>query len=174
MRPTLIFMLLFLFSITNSAFAADSDFSKRLALAETIVELSQADQLSTQLTDGLLESQMQAMDVILADTALSDRQKEQIVQDVLKVIAEELEPAIQEFSAKTAPLLADVYTLEELEGILAFYKSPAGAAMLAKQRELVEKSMLIGQEWNAKNLPGAMQRMQPRIQKIFEDAKKNI
>ena len=164
--------LIFLFM--SPAYAEQTEFAQRLALAEEVVSISQADQLMEQMTLGLQDAQAQALDLMLQDTTLSDRQREQLIEDVSEIIVEELAPAISEFTKKMAPLLADVYTLAELQGLLEFYNSPTGQAMLAKQPILMEKSMTIAQEWNTRNLQDVMQRMQPRIQEVVEDAMKGI
>lgn len=163
-----------LFFMIASAQAEETDFSRRLALAEEIAKISQSDQMLDQFSAAILSGQAQGMDIALQNTPLSDRQRTQIVEDISTIISEELTPALEEFTAKIAPLMADVYTTEELEGLLAFYQSPAGQAMLEKQPLLMEKSMLIGQEWNKTNLPAAIQRIQPRIKKVLEDARKGI
>lgn len=46
-------------------------------------------------------------------------------------------------------LYAQIYTEDEIEGILAFYQSPAGKAMVAKTPELTSKGMVISQRMMA-------------------------
>jgi hypothetical protein len=40
-----------------------------------------------------------------------------------------------------AKVYTDTYTEEEIDGILAFYKSPAGKAFLQKMPEVMQRSM---------------------------------
>lgn len=160
--------------LSSSANADDTEFQKRLSLAQEVVEISQADQLMVQMTNAIVAGQVQAMDVMFAEMGLTDRQKKEIIDEMSKIISEELEPALAVFAEKQAPLLADVYTYEELDGILTFYKSPAGQAMLHKQGELLEKSTVIGQQWNAENLPGMLKRITPRIEEVVQNALKGI
>jgi len=53
-------------------------------------------------------------------------------------------------------LYADTFTEEELKGIIAFYKSPAGQAFVQKQPELMKRSMELSQKMMLKLMP-AMQ-----------------
>ncbi|PLX41718.1 MAG: hypothetical protein C0608_05005 [Deltaproteobacteria bacterium] len=55
-------------------------------------------------------------------------------------------------------IFSDVYTFEELEGILDFYKSPVGQSMIDKQPLLMQKIMQYNQE--------KMQLLLPEIQRM--------
>jgi hypothetical protein len=57
---------------------------------------------------------------------------------------------------------ADTYTEEEVDGILAFYKSPAGQAMLQKMPQLMQRSMAVSQQ--------LMSDLMPEIQKMAKEA----
>ena len=63
-------------------------------------------------------------------------------------------------------LYASEYTEEQVDGILAFYKSPIGQALLDKTPELITKSTAIVQ--------ARMQDFGPRVQKITEDMQKQL
>jgi hypothetical protein len=58
-------------------------------------------------------------------------------------------------------LYAQTFTDEELDGIIAFYKSPAGASMLAKTPELTQKALAISQK--------RVMAVLPEIQKMVQD-----
>jgi uncharacterized protein len=84
--------------------------------------------------------------------------QQEFVDNSMKVVDEnfgwsELEPAY-------AKLYADTYTEAELDGILAFYKSPAGQAMLTKTPELSAGVMQI--------VHGHMGDFQPKMQSLQE------
>jgi uncharacterized protein len=65
-----------------------------------------------------------------------------------------LEPAYEK-------VYADLYTEDELDGILAFYKSPVGQAFLAKNPEATRQVLQISkQQFDA---------LTPQIQKLTED-----
>jgi hypothetical protein len=58
-------------------------------------------------------------------------------------------------------LYTDTYTEEEINGIVAFYKTPAGAAMIAKSPELSAKSLQLVQS--------KMAALQPQLKQMVED-----
>jgi hypothetical protein len=69
----------------------------------------------------------------------------------------------QKLKPEYVKLYAEVFTEEEIEGMVAFYKTPAGHAMIEKMPALLSKSMEIGQ----RQMAGIM----PEIQKAVEDLK---
>lgn len=50
-------------------------------------------------------------------------------------------------------LYAEVFTEEELKGLISFYESPAGQAFVKKQPELTQKSMALSQQMMMKIMP---------------------
>ena len=60
-------------------------------------------------------------------------------------------------------LYDETFTAQEISGILEFYKTPTGSAMLDKMPVLISKSMTIAQE--------QMGDLMPEIQRIAEEAK---
>ena len=57
-------------------------------------------------------------------------------------------------------LYSDAYSEEEIDGILAFYRSPAGRTMLAKAADLTESSIAISQR--------RMAAVAPKIQEAID------
>jgi hypothetical protein len=57
-------------------------------------------------------------------------------------------------------LYSDAYSEEEIDGILAFYHSPAGKAMLAKTADLTERSIAISKL--------RMDAVAPKIQELID------
>jgi hypothetical protein len=57
-------------------------------------------------------------------------------------------------------MYSDAYSEEEMDGILAFYRTSAGRAMLAKTPELTEKSITISQQ--------RMAAISPKIQVLID------
>jgi uncharacterized protein len=56
----------------------------------------------------------------------------------------------------------DTFTQEEVDGLLAFYRSPAGKALVEKTPLLMSKSMQITQS--------RMQNLMPRVMQIMQDS----
>jgi uncharacterized protein len=80
-------------------------------------------------------------------TAFTDRMMSFMADDDMKV--------------DMAAVYADVFTLEELQGIVDFYHSPLGKKMIDHMPELMQKSMLITQ--------GRIKAMMPELQSLGED-----
>ncbi|WP_419805513.1 DUF2059 domain-containing protein [Terriglobus sp.] len=54
-------------------------------------------------------------------------------------------------------IYASVYTEREIDGLIAFYKSPVGSEMVAKQPEIVDKSQAVTQALMTEVQPQVMQ-----------------
>lgn len=78
---------------------------------------------------------------------------------IMDVITSEL--SWQKMKADYIALYADTFTDEELEAIIAFYKSPAGQALVKKQPELMKRSMELSQK--------TMLQVMPRIQAMARE-----
>ncbi|MGA1197950.1 MAG: DUF2059 domain-containing protein, partial [Candidatus Latescibacterota bacterium] len=50
-------------------------------------------------------------------------------------------------------LYAEVFTEDELKGLINFYESPIGKAYIKKQPELTQKSMMLSQKMMMKVMP---------------------
>ena len=60
-------------------------------------------------------------------------------------------------------IYAELFTEEEINGIVSFYKSPAGKAMIEKMPQMMQRMMPMMQK--------LMGDLQPEIKKIIEEAK---
>jgi uncharacterized protein len=54
-------------------------------------------------------------------------------------------------------IYAETFTEEEMRGIIAFYQSPPGQALLMKQPELTKRSMELSTKWMMEALPKIME-----------------
>jgi hypothetical protein len=68
----------------------------------------------------------------------------------------------EKFKPAIVQIYAEVYTDEELDGILAFYRSPAGRAMLEKMPQLMSRTMAVAQK--------LMGDIQPEIEKMVKES----
>lgn len=75
--------------------------------------------------------------------------------------------AWEELGPEYRRIYADVLTDAEVEGAIAYYRTPAGAAMLAKTPELMQRSMVVGQN----RAREAMPRMQAELDRAMHEAK---
>lgn len=130
-----------LLAATPAAAQQADDASKRLALSHRFIELMQTDQM------GAMLGQMSAAfapapteDMTEAETA--DYQA--LMEDMMAVMLPRLFDAM-------APIYADIFTLEELEGLVAFYESDIGQSMMRKSYE------------SAPRITTAIQAMMPQL-----------
>ena len=126
------------------------------AKAEELLQLTQGDQMMK-----MMEPMMKGM-VTQMDKDMSAEQRTKLGEMQGKMMAL---VAVRLNQAKPAlvKVYTDTYTEEELDGILAFYKSPVGKALLQKMPEVMQRSM-----------PVMMQMMgdlQPELKTMMEGIK---
>jgi hypothetical protein len=68
----------------------------------------------------------------------------------------------EKFKPIYVKLYADTYTEPEMDGVIAFYKSPAGEAMLAKTPAITTKAIELAHQ--------QMATVMPEIQKLIKDS----
>ena len=62
-------------------------------------------------------------------------------------------PEWKETQAQISAIYADVFTEEELQGAIDFFKTPAGQAFVNKQAQVAERSMQLNQQFMMKVMP---------------------
>ncbi len=72
-------------------------------------------------------------------------------QEVMNMIIKEL--SWENIKADYIELYAEVFTEDELKGLINFYESPIGKAYIKKQPELTQKSMMLSQKMMMKVMP---------------------
>lgn len=148
-------MLALAMLVTTPAMAQQADdFSKRLALSHRFIELIQADQMGAMIggmVSDLSPGQMEGM------TEAETRE----FRGLMTQITADMMPRM--FDAM-APVYADIFTLEELEGLVAFYESDVGQALIRKNFEAAPR---ITAEMQAM-MPGLMLEMGDRLCDHYE------
>ncbi len=86
-------------------------------------------------------------------------EKAKAMQDKMFVLIES-EMSWDKMKAEYAKVYAEVFTPEEVKGLVAFYKSPSGQAFLDKQPILMQKTMEMAQK--------RMMEMTPKIQEMIK------
>ncbi|GAA3755399.1 DUF2059 domain-containing protein [Terriglobus aquaticus] len=130
------------------------DASKRTKVEEMLT-LSKVDSLSKQMLASVPDRVKQAASrQMLVQTASTDQQKK-ITQDYLDQMGTIAQKGASWDSVhpKLVDLYMQTFTEPELDGILAFYKTPAGQALVAKSPELSGKTIQI--------LQGTVNSMEP-------------
>lgn len=132
-----------------------ADEASKTAKVEELLQLTHADRMLTQVFD-----QMKGM--VTAQVSKTNMPEEsrlaavEMQQKMMTLIADRMS------WAKVKPayirIYSETFTEEEIDGILGFYRSPAGQAMLEKMPQLMQKSMAVSQQLMGDVMP-EIQRM---------------
>ncbi len=159
-RCTLLFLTLLLATIP----LARADEASKNAKIEEFLKAAKLEQLMGQMLTMAANQMKSAAVQQMTGTKLSEAQRqssEEFQSKMMKIIGDALSwDAMKPIYVK---LYADAYTEDEIDGILAFYKSPAGQAMVSKTPQLMAQANRV-----------AMQRMatvQPELQKLVNEYK---
>lgn len=142
---------------------AGADEASRLAKAEEFVRLSKLDEM---IQHSMKQSMAQLRSGVLQQTFGLKPVPE--VKEELTDLENRLEKLMFQIFAWDAigpafvKLYAEAFTDEELDGMVAFYRSPAGQAMARKSPELMNKVNEISQQ--------RMLAAAPEFQKIVQEA----
>jgi uncharacterized protein len=133
-----------------------ADEAGKSAKAEELLQLVQGDQMVK-----MLEPMMKGMaGAVKPDLPAEERAKiGEMQQKIMTLVAERL----NQVRPALAKIYTDTYTEAELDGILAFYKSPVGKAFLEKMPEVMQRSTPV--------MIGLLSGLQPEIQKMAEQMK---
>lgn len=74
-----------------------------------------------------------------------------------EIFSKEFDESIPSLHEKMAKIYMEIYTHQDIKGMIAFYESPVGKKMNEKSGELLQKFMQTGQEW-AQELLGMMKK----------------
>jgi|SRR5215469_6544502 len=161
------YVAVLLMMLTVGCCCARADEASKRAKAEQLFILLRMDTMMDQLLSGVRKQVQQITESMPgADTATPEQKKQiadfqQRVMDTVngKIGWKALEPDF-------INLYASTYTEEELDGIVAFYKSPVGQKMIEKTPELTTKSTQITQQ--------KMTELQPVLSQMVQDFMKQM
>ncbi len=113
-------------------------------------------QINTQMSQqmkAMIGQQMQAAGVPAGESEITEKYTAQMLNLVLGVVAWD------KVKDKHAALYESVLTNEQIKKLTAFYKSDIGQITLSKMPELMQKSMMVGQQ--------EVQTVMPQIQALM-------
>ena len=162
-RRMILLAAVFLFALPH---AHADEASKRAKIEEMFTVLRMESLMNQMMSQGMAQGR-ETVKQMMGDTPITAADQKIIDDSTAKMVAvvsdilswEKLKPAYVD-------LYASAYTEEEVDGILAFYKSSVGQTLLAKTPELITKSSAI--------VNGRMQEMGPRMQAVMADLQKQI
>jgi hypothetical protein len=113
-----------------------ADEASKSAKAEELLQLTQSDQMMKQMLEQI--KVMQTAMMKQTDMPAERRAKvSEMQENIMALVADRLSKA----KPALVKIYADTYTEAEIDGILAFYKSPPGKAMLEKMPQVMKRSM---------------------------------
>lgn len=146
--------------------AARADEASRRTKAQEMMSLLHTEKQIQQNADNLMKQIADAADKAAGPDASSDakakaddfkKQASHLVEEQISWKA--LEPQFTDVYAKA-------FTEEQLDAIIAFYKSPAGAALLTGMPDVNAQLSKFGQS--------RIQTLQPQLQKLYTDLKTSL
>ena len=143
------------------SFAQSATPESRAASAKLLEVLRMAENF-----DSYIQQAIQMQRGVLDQMDMSTEEKEQAKKGMEK----SMQPVLKKFSWENmkgtfADIYAEVFTAEELNGIIEFYESPAGQKFVEKQPQLTQVTM--------QKMQGVMAQMMPEIQKEVEKTMEN-
>jgi hypothetical protein len=155
-------MLAIALSVAAAAPLAHADDVTRRAKAEQLIQLTKTESVMEQQLGALRDRVNELATQQIGPGTQSPEQKT-LTDAYLKQVHGVTEDEVG--WTKLRPIIVQVYaesfTDSDLDGIIAFYKSPAGQAMIAKTPELSGKTMSLVQD--------RIKEMQPKLAQMTED-----
>lgn len=134
---------------------AMADEASKSARIEEMLKLTNADAMTNQMIDQMRKLAVQ-------NTSQAGGPEEQTIQNrIFDLLKQEL--SWEKMKPHYVQLYNELFTEQELDGIVAFYRSPAGQAMTKKMPELVQRSIALSQR--------QMSEVMPKVKQIIEDAR---
>ncbi|WP_260703392.1 DUF2059 domain-containing protein [Edaphobacter flagellatus] len=142
--------------------AAHADDASKRAKAEELVRITKMDQLMDKVM-GQMSDRMKAMTAQQTAQIQATPEQQKLIDDFQAKVQQIIQGAISWDKLKPVILqvYSETYTDDELDGIISFYHSPAGQALIAKSPELMTRTMDLMQK--------QMVTIQPQIQQAAED-----
>lgn len=159
MKKILLTLSIALFS--NIAFADDKSTEKATELM-SLLKISENVEKSfaqiSKLSDGMIDAQNLSDEEKVKAKKLAKSSTETTFKELLKM----------DWESMFADIYAEVFTADELQGLIEFYKTPVGQKFIDKQIDLQKATMGRMQVEMAKVMP----KVQEAIQQSIQDAKK--
>jgi hypothetical protein len=137
--------LALLLSLSISTLAHADDASKR-AKAEELIQVTKLSQVMDQVTNQMTARMKTVAAQQSANRSFTPAQQK-LITDYVDQIQSITQGAVswEKIKPTVVEVYAETYTDQELNGILAFYRSPAGQALISKSPQLMNRTMQLVQ-----------------------------
>jgi len=154
-----LFTAICLLMTSSMAIQAEEISAEKLAVIKELMAVTGAAANASQFSQAFTQQMTAVLRVSNPD--ISERALEIVQEEVAKVVAEELQN--ESLQSQIYPLYARYFTLDELQGLVAFNKSPVGQKANAVMPQLIEQSLIAGQEWSRQVQPLMSERILNRF-----------
>ncbi|HWX00901.1 DUF2059 domain-containing protein [Collimonas sp.] len=160
-RFSILFFAVFLSSAVHAATPSD-------ASIEELLNAMHAEKTMDLMLPAIGKSMRQSMAIATKGQTLSAKQQ-QILDAASAKMAQTMKDDLSwdKMHAMYAKIYRDSFTQEEIDGLVTFYKSPAGTAYIAKMPVVMQKTMGLMQTRMAEMMP----KIQAEMQQTMEDVK---
>lgn len=158
-------MLLVVLLLLAPALYAD-DASKK-AKVEDLIQLTQLEKNYSQMIDLMMDSMSVAVGQQISDVRMTptrEKMLSEFQEEVTKLFREQF--GWDYMHGVYTKLYNEEFTEEEIEGMVAFYQTPAGKSVIEKTPNVMAKASAMGQE--------RAQSLQPAIMQLMKDLMNRI
>lgn len=149
--------LCFIFSLAYSSTGlADGISPEKKVLIDELLQLSGATKMGEMFSGVFVQQMTTALKAAKPD--INPKAFEIIKEEVNQLIHEEIVDK-NALNNLAYPIYDKSFTLSDLEGVIAFYKSKVGQKLLAKMPTITQESMASGQAWGQSLVPKLQKRV---------------
>jgi len=145
--------------------AARADDASHLAKAEQLLAILHTDRMVGQVSDNIKKQVSDAADHVAGPSATPENKAKAV--DFQKNMGQVIDAQVswKAMEPKFVDLYVKAFTEDELDAIVAFYKTPAGVAFLEKTPQINAQASQL--------LQSKMAALQPQMKQIFDDFQKS-
>jgi hypothetical protein len=150
--------------LAGIAFAAGllhADEASKVAKIEEMFRITRVDQLQSQMMDQLKSVLGNMFDQAGVPAEVKASRKE-LDDEVFAIVKRRV--SFEKLKGEFVRIYAENLTEEEIDSIIAFYKTPGGAALLEKLPNITKRSMELGQA----QMKDALPEIQQAVEKFME------
>lgn len=145
-------------SLAFATASAADDYDERLAIANDYASMAAADMDINALIDQMWKPMVQGFEA--SGKTVTEAQ----INKLRTVYRDNFAEPLLELMSNQGPVLANIYTLDELKALHAFYLTPEGRGVMSKMPQLLEQQQPEIMQLVMSNMGPIMQAMQEILQ----------
>lgn len=153
---SVVVVLMLLVALPVCGFAQEIATSKEKAINE-LLEVTGAKQVGIQM--GMAINQSLAASLKAQNPNIPPRALEILGEETQTMMTENVDALF----ASIVPVYAEFFTEKEIRDMLAFYETPTGKKTIATMPQILNKSMMIGQQWGQSLVPQLVTNLERRF-----------